>query len=336
MDTLRELDVVRASDARIVLTGSASIDEIELIDELVDKLNIDERALDDDEAAEDPQPLMEVRFSRFGTWYEIDSYWEGTFLERTARGAFKKTIAENGANVKVLFNHGMDFFIGDKILGATEDLREAKDSPVGLVRMFDTRYNDDLLPGLRAGVYGSSFMFRVIRDEWNDEPGASDHNPKGLPERTIKEVKLYEFGPVTFPANPESTAGIRSMTDEYYAQLRARDPRRVDELFARTRSLRTPMADAVEREVVQLTSSAPVLLSNEPTTSSYVQLNGGLTSTTFALDTSTNGAARAQTDAPDDNEEADASSSHPSGLTPSQRAARLREIAHPFLIKEAS
>lgn len=174
-------------------------------------------------------PLMEVRFSSFGTWYEIDSLWEGHFLERTEHGAFAKTIAESGDQVKVLFNHGFDSAVGQKVLGVPESLTEESDSPVGMVRLFDTSYVRDLLPGLEAGVYGSSFRMRVIRDEWNDDPGTSDYNPKGIPERTIKEVRLYEFGPVTFPANPSATAGVRSLTDAYVEGMRARDPQWVNE-----------------------------------------------------------------------------------------------------------
>jgi hypothetical protein len=27
-----------------------------------------------------------------------------------------------------------------------------------------------------------------------------EYNPKGMPERTITEAKVFEFGPVTYPA----------------------------------------------------------------------------------------------------------------------------------------
>lgn len=199
------------------------------------------RAADEDQAAAAAgMPTMEVRFSRFGTWYEISSWWEGEFMERTAKGAFRKTISENRDNIKVLYDHGYDPQIGNKILGAIDDLREESDSPVGVVPLFDTSYNRDLLPGLEAGVYGSSFRFRVIQDSWNQDPGVSEHNPRGLPERTITEVKVFEFGPVTFPANGDSTAGLRSLTDTYYERLRSRDPQRVDELRSRLVSIRTP------------------------------------------------------------------------------------------------
>jgi HK97 family phage prohead protease len=228
------------------------------------------RASSDDDAA---MPTMEVRFSRFGEWYEIDSMFEGQFLERTAPGSFAKTITESRDAVKVLFNHGFDPQIGDKVLGTIDDLREDDDSPVGMVPLFDTSYNRDLLPGLKAGVYGSSMRMRVVKDEWNDEPGQSAHNPRGIPERTIKEVRLYEFGPVTFPANPQSTATVRSMTDMYYERLRSRDPERVEELALRAKSIRTLPSEPAGSTTGDSTGAASNPAA-EPTVSGH---SGGLT-----------------------------------------------------------
>jgi HK97 family phage prohead protease len=200
-----------------------------------------------DDQAVAAMPTMEVRFSPFGTWYEINSWWEGRFLERTVKGAFKKTISENGQNVRCLYDHGYDYQIGNKVLGAIDDLREDSDSAVGVVPLFDTHYCRELLPGLEAGVYGSSFRFRVIQESWNEEPGKSEYNPDALPERTITEVRLFEFGPVTFPANPDATAGVRSLTDSFYERLAARDPQRVDELRSRMSTIRTPDDAAAAR-----------------------------------------------------------------------------------------
>jgi HK97 family phage prohead protease len=207
---------------------------------------------------------LEVRFSPFDTWYEISSWWEGDFLERTVRGAFRKTMLEQRPNIRCLYDHGYDFAVGNKVLCPTDDLREDADSAVLEGDLFDTTYNRDLLPGLRAGVYGSSFRFRVIRDEWNDDPGVSDHNPKGIPERTILEVRLYEAGPVTFPANPEATAGIRSMTDTYYERLRSRDPRHVDGLAERAAHIRTPLPPAAAESTARVDEGAAPQETDEP------------------------------------------------------------------------
>jgi hypothetical protein len=87
----------------------------------------------------------------------------------------------------------------------------------GLVRyevpLLDTSYNRDLAPGLRAGAYGSSFRFNVLADDFNPKAARSAHNPQGLPERTVRELTMAEFGPVTFPAYAGATAGMRSLTD---------------------------------------------------------------------------------------------------------------------------
>jgi HK97 family phage prohead protease len=207
------------------------------------------RAAEDDQ--DDVLGVLEVRFSVFNSWYEIEDWWEGRFLERTAPGAFAKTIKDNGTNFRVQFDHGHDPTIGSKILGPIRSLEEAKDSPVGVVDLLDTSYNRDLLPGLRRGLYGSSFRFRVVKEEWNDEPGRSDHNPDGVPERTITEVRLFEFGPVTWPANPDATAGMRSGTGEYLDRLRGAHPdyvTRMADLVRSRRSTPRPGADPVTPE----------------------------------------------------------------------------------------
>jgi len=188
--------------------------------------------------------LMTGHFSVFNVWYEVDSMWEGCFLERTAPGAFAQTIAEDLDDMRVLFDHGFDPQIGNKVLGPIESLSEDETGPAYEVPLFDTSYNRDLLPGLRAtpSVYGSSFRFRVTAETWVDEPKPSASNPKGLPERTITGARVMEFGPVTFPANTSATAGVRSATDAYYDVLQARSPTRYTDLVARQRAIRTPDA----------------------------------------------------------------------------------------------
>lgn len=204
------------------------------------------RAADAGEGGDDLGELV-TRFSPFNSWYRIDSFWEGSFMERTVPGAFKRTIAAHNAaqrvdahSIKTMFNHGMDMQIDSKLLGDVTDAREDSDSPVTVTRLWDTSYNRDLLPGLRSGAYGSSFMFRVVKDEWNMEPGVSDHNPDGLPERTLKELRVFEAGPVTWPASPTASAGMRSLsgTDAYYEHLARRDPERVGEMRNKLTALR--------------------------------------------------------------------------------------------------
>lgn len=172
--------------------------------------------------------LLSGYFSAHNVWYEVNSLWEGSFLERTAPGFAEQTINEDRDAMRVLFNHGFDAQAGDKVLGPIDVLESRQKGPYYEVPLLDTTYNRDLLPALRKGLYGASFRMRVTGEEWDDEPKASRHNPKGMPERTITRAVVMEFGPVTFPANPKASASVRSGTDHYYEQLRQRDTPRFE------------------------------------------------------------------------------------------------------------
>lgn len=182
----------------------------------------------------DGKPVMVVRFSQYGTWYPIDDGY-GEFLERTMPGAFRNTIANDGAP-KVLFNHGNDATIGRQILGVPSLIEDRADGPYMEVPLFPGM-PDLIVSGLRAGAYGSSFMFEVVRDSWVEIPKPSAHNPDGIPERTIHEVRLFEAGPVTWPANPDATAGLRAVARPSSTSTggigRAERQRRIDALRAR-------------------------------------------------------------------------------------------------------
>lgn len=195
-------------------------------------------------------PTMVGHFAVFNQWTEINSMWEGNFLERISPGAFKKTIRENRDAMRVLFNHGQDFQIGDKVLGPIDTLREDSEGPYYEVPLFDTSYNRDLVPGLEAEVYGASFRFRVMKEEFVKSPERSDHNPNGLPERTIKEAQVMEFGPVTFPAYAGASAGVRndmlrSLTDSYVLGEMVRDPDKLRDLIQAQQTSQREQAEAL-------------------------------------------------------------------------------------------
>ena len=155
-------------------------------------------------------------FAKFNQWTKIDSAFEGRFMEQVAPGAFTKTFAENRSGMRVLFNHGKHPHVGEMPLGPITELREDAAGAYYEVPLLDTSYNRDLLPGLEQGLFGASFRFKVMRDDLQRRPMASDWNPDALPQRTIQEASVREFGPVTFPAYEGATAGIRSMTDEFF------------------------------------------------------------------------------------------------------------------------
>lgn len=161
-------------------------------------------------ATDGGMPTLVGHFASFNEWTEIRSSDEGHFMERIAAGSFERTIAENRKHIRVLFHHGLDPSIGLAVLGPIEELRGDSYHEVPL---FDSDYNRRLLPGLEAGEYGMSFRFSAVKDEHRPYPPRSEVNPKGIPETTVTEAKVVEFGPTPFPQYKGTNAGVRSTFD---------------------------------------------------------------------------------------------------------------------------
>ena len=154
------------------------------------------------------------RIARANEWSEIDSAVEGHFLERNAPGTFRKTFADGVGRIHILFQHGKDPEVGDKPIALPLELAEDSVGAFYRGELFDG-VPALVRDGLKAGVYGSSHRFKVIREDWERNPARSDYNPKGLPERTIREAMVMELGPVTWPAFGGSSAAVRSLTDDF-------------------------------------------------------------------------------------------------------------------------
>ncbi len=155
----------------------------------------------------------------FDTPTRIDS-WEGCFDETIAKGAFKKSLRERKPVLQV--NHGRS---EDLPIGSIESLEEDAKGLKVQARLFDVPDTALLRENLKAqSVNGMSFRFQVVKDEWRDAAGkivkpedighrlySSDPgNPASILSRTLKEVRLYELGPVTYPAYPGTSAVLRS------------------------------------------------------------------------------------------------------------------------------
>ena len=174
--------------------------------------------------------IMRGHFAVWDTWTTIRSTWENNgkpFLERFAPTSMDKTINEGRNRMRVLFQHGRDHVTGDKPLGTIRGLEPDAFGARYEVELFDeARYVQDLIPGLRAGAYGASHRFTSEKEEYVKKPPLSDYNPNGVPERTITEARVMEFGPVTWGAYPTATSGIRcvSISDEYHLSPYLNDP----------------------------------------------------------------------------------------------------------------
>jgi HK97 family phage prohead protease len=208
--------------------------------------------------------MLRIRFSPVNEWTEINSSWEGRFMERFAPNAWRKTIKEQAHKIRALFQHGQDPQIGDKPLGPFHRLEEDDDGGYAEVKLLDTSYNRDLLPGLQEGLYGASHRFRAMRVTEEEVPERSEHNPDGIREVTITEARLYELGPVTFPAYEGASSGMRSMTDEFLMSCFRSDPDRLRAMFEQATDLQAPEPAPVKDPAPSTDDAAPAGTSPVP------------------------------------------------------------------------
>jgi HK97 family phage prohead protease len=144
----------------------------------------------------------------FNQWREITDPRKGHHLVRIAPGAFTKAIAESRQRMKSTVAHGTDPEFGFRSLGPLTVLEEDEHGLYYEVQLLDADYTRTLAAGLQAGRYRSSITYWVLDEDLVDKPGMSDHNPDGLPELTILEVRCSELGPCLDPAFAGTCAGI--------------------------------------------------------------------------------------------------------------------------------
>lgn len=148
----------------------------------------------------------ELRISGLGSPYEqrvtLGGWWE--WDEEVATGAWARTVARDGADIRSMFNHDPNQLLGRTTAGTLR----LDDTTDGLHYEVDINPDDPAAVGVharveRGDVTGASVWFRVVREEWT-EP--TDDNGLERPLRRILEAELFEVGPVVFPAFPQTTA----------------------------------------------------------------------------------------------------------------------------------
>jgi HK97 family phage major capsid protein/HK97 family phage prohead protease len=155
-------------------------------------------------------------------------------------GAFTKTLKEDRDQIQVLFNHGLDARYGSLPIGTLTELREDKVGLWAEVQLHDGPDNQNIRSALASGsLRAMSIQFETERESFNDERN----------ERYLEQLKLYELGPVTFPANSASTATLHSI--EIPRQKLASDERKAEALTTRIEEVDGFLRD-VERQAERL------------------------------------------------------------------------------------
>lgn len=126
----------------------------------------------------------------------------GEFEETIVRGAFNRTLKQK-ADVRLLVNHeGVPIartksktlnLVADPHLRASAPNLDPSNPTVQELRSALGRQDIDQM----------SIGFRVKDQEWNDD----------YTVRTIREVELFDVSIVTYPANPATSAALRSADD---------------------------------------------------------------------------------------------------------------------------
>lgn len=180
--------------------------------------------------------------------------WEGDFDEVIAPGAFKKSLRERMPIMQ--FDHGHHPLVGSLPLGRWDVAEEDTQGLHVVGRLSDNWLIEPFRDAIRdGGVTGMSFRFSIVRDEWTDVTGKKIKDEelndllwygageRGPILRTLKEVRVSEVGPVTWPAYEDTSVGVRSAAERFIVDLGRLD-------------LRTPRARSELARAVALADAA--------------------------------------------------------------------------------
>jgi HK97 family phage prohead protease len=140
---------------------------------------------------------------KFGVPYDM-----GWFTEEIQRGALDEA---DLSDVRILFNHDQNLILGRTKAGTAKIgidevgmwyMAELPDSPTG----------QNVKEALKRGdIDQSSWAFSISTDETGRSKGDKWMNKDGKDYRVITSVRaVYDASPVTYPANPDTTAAKRS------------------------------------------------------------------------------------------------------------------------------
>lgn len=136
-------------------------------------------------------------------WDQLSNPIYGMFQEKFSRGAFTASLIN--PDVYAAWQHD-----SREVLGRTPNTLLLTEDELGLrYEIMPPSWAEKYIETIERGdVRGSSFIFRAVREEW-------DESNEDMSIRTVLEAELYEVSPVTMPAYPQSSVGIRSAEDIY-------------------------------------------------------------------------------------------------------------------------
>lgn len=134
----------------------------------------------------------------------------GGFVEVVDPAAFNASRGDGWPDVIARYNHDDNMLLGSTGGGTLRLVVDGTGLDYEVVPPNSMRQVVEWIE--RGDVRKSSFAFRTIEDEW----GLTD---QGFPMRTLIRVQLVDVAPVTTPAYPDSTSGLRSLAQHFGADL---------------------------------------------------------------------------------------------------------------------
>ncbi|WP_051775765.1 HK97 family phage prohead protease [Paenibacillus tyrfis] len=159
-------------------------------------------------------------------WDQLSRPIWGMFQEKFARGAFTKTL--QNPDVYASWQHD-----SSEILGRTPNTLQLFEDEVGLrYEITPPNWAAKHVETIdRGDVRGSSFIFRAVVEEW-------DESDPEMPIRSVKEADLFEVSPVTTPAYPQSSVGVRSAQETFQGRPQSMQAAEAERVAEEARNLR--------------------------------------------------------------------------------------------------
>lgn len=155
---------------------------------------------------------------------------DGHYEERIAPGSFSETIARNGLNFGVFYNHARTIYgtpdgaLSVPIGVPVEAPRQDEHGVFTVTRYLDNPLADSVLDGIKQrAIRGYSFSGKFIRST------RSKGERGGLPTITRREVAMREYGPTVFPAYTEA-AIVGTRAESFLHEIAALAPDEVERL----------------------------------------------------------------------------------------------------------
>lgn len=169
-------------------------------------------------AATDSSEGTERRLVGLGAVYDKLSVDLGGFRELFKQNTFTESIEND--DIRSLRDHNSTYILGRNTAG-TLVLSEDKRGVSYDVAVPDTSYGRDLVVSVERGdVTGCSIIFSVEEERWYVDGNETEFidalmamwdEKKHKVERHVSKGRLYDIGPVTFPAYPQTRVKARGL-----------------------------------------------------------------------------------------------------------------------------